>query len=1593
MAASCLNSELWKSWERQGKTEYIKQVKQLVKNDENPSLLFSKSTKNQGLTRFIYELIWHGINGPLRKEAAASTIGELVSLHKEMPSIILDVVGVIDAETAIAENNTEERQRFCFIVRESEKYLSDKLLKERLDIDTLQDVGTLKNRNFYTKFIKVKTKLYYKQRKFNLFREESEGYAKLITELNQEICGSITPKYILEVIKSLIGCFNLDPNRVLDIILESFECRPDQYQFFIPLLQSYMCDPKILCEVLGFKFSFYQSNPEEPTPESLYIVTALMLQHEVILLDDIYCWLTPHDSVIQKMWEEEMSSAQEYVRKLNIISTKDKDKEEPVEEKETLQDNFNSNQKFGLCDALLKVGNWNHAEQLTRKLPDHCAMDQAPVAKSLCQLLHSTIEPVYRKNCGLSSKVMGQPVPLPTNPLAPRPAVTFLDLRKDAIPMLLALGPSLHNDPVLMYKILRLSKAALAQKDTLRLQCGADPVMPAPQGDTLYMDIVTLLDEVILPSLSHMDCNCCIAEEVWNVIKQYPYQIRYCLYSRWKNETYQLHAKLLRKRGESLKKIKSIMKRVSKENIKPAGRLIGKLTHSTPGFLFDYVLLQIQIYDNLIGPVVDSLKYLTSLSYDVLGYCLVEAMASADRACFKYDGTSISAWLQSLSKFCGAIFKKYNIELTGLLQYVANQLKAQKSLDLLILKEIVQKMAGIEAAEEMTAEQLDAMAGGELLKAEAGYFSQVRNTKKSSQRLKEALGEQNLAVALCLLMAQQRYCVVYRETENSHLKLVGKLYDQCQDTLVQFGTFLASSLSVEEYTTKLPSIHSMLADYHIHTDVAFFLARPMFTNAINIKFDALRKADPNCKKMSAQMKYQKYVEAAAEIMGPVVESIRPLHPPKVWEDISPQFLVTFWSLTMYDLHVPVESYQKEIAKIKALQAMEKDAAVGGKGKKEQERYTALVEKLEEERKKQQEHVEKVMARLKQEKDSWFLSRSAKSAKNETITQFLQRCIFPRCIFTSTDAVYCAKFVHTIHSLKTANFSTLLCYDRLFCDITYTVTSCTENEANRYGRFLCAMLETVMKWHADDVTFNKECANYPGFVTKFRVCNQFSEADDHVGFENYRHVCHKWHYKITKALVVCLDSKDYVQIRNSLIILIKILPHFPVLPKLVQIIEKKIEKVREEEKSQRQDLFILATSYSGHLKAKSSSMIKESDFHQVPEKPSKAQETTPKVEPSGQHPPVTKPANGEVAKPEKERSSERHANEKSKEVAKESKEKKSTSRQVDSSSTKSAPTKSSTSATSSSDSKRDSGQVKERADKEKGKESYESKEKVSKKEERREETDKERRAKEKKEEKALREERIYREEQRFLERSSKDDRYAVSNSGTMSGGDRYYDRGGGTYGSSGGGSYHHRGEADDPHDREDISSLSNSSTGSATGGSHRRSSQEPPEVDRDAKRRKMEAVSSSKSTKSDERKAAAMEVPSSSSSSAMEKPEKKERSSSKAGKEKSRGEKIGAPAMSSDMGEEREPRKERKVARKRDRAEEALILAEKRRKEEEKAAKMQSHQNGDPLDAHGRDKHHYTSSNREKSPYVRERERSHDRDGRDKHRRSSEAKRR
>lgn len=176
-----------------------------------------------------------------------------------------------------------------------------------------------------------------------------------------------------------------------------------------------MKDPKILCEVLGSKYMFLRNN-EKPVPKSLYTVTAQLIQHEIICLDDIYIWvsyrnfleflilfnllklqLTPDDKVMQRECDKAMKDAKEYVRKLQIISINNKETEDTPEEPENPEEKYIHNQKFGLCEALLRIGDWKNAEQVIKQLPEHYAVDQRPIAQAMCNLLHCVVEPVYRE--------------------------------------------------------------------------------------------------------------------------------------------------------------------------------------------------------------------------------------------------------------------------------------------------------------------------------------------------------------------------------------------------------------------------------------------------------------------------------------------------------------------------------------------------------------------------------------------------------------------------------------------------------------------------------------------------------------------------------------------------------------------------------------------------------------------------------------------------------------------------------------------------------------------------------------------------------------------------------------------------------------------------------------------------------------------------------------------------------------------------------------------------------------------------------------------------------------------------------------------
>lgn len=62
-----------------------------------------------------------------------------------------------------------------------------------------------------------------------------------------------------------------------------------------------------------------------------------------------------------------------------------------------------------------------------------------------------------------------------------------------------------------------------------------------------------------------------------------------------------------------------------------------------------------------------------------------------------------------------------------------------------------------------------------------------------------------------------------------------------------------------------------------------------------------------------------YVEAANSIMAEAMEATHSLYPEETWTHITPSLYVAFWSLSLYDLDVPVDAYTTTISKVKDLQ--------------------------------------------------------------------------------------------------------------------------------------------------------------------------------------------------------------------------------------------------------------------------------------------------------------------------------------------------------------------------------------------------------------------------------------------------------------------------------------------------------------------------------------------------------------------------------------------------------------------------------------------------------------------------------------------------
>ncbi|KAK4046542.1 THO2 plays a role in transcriptional elongation [Microbotryomycetes sp. JL201] len=357
---------------------------------------------------------------------------------------------------AADNQNRTELARLVKLLIDSQ-VLSSQACAERLDT-LLLALPTLRLVPDFRTFSRLEVS--YKQQKFNLMREESEGYAKL----SIEILGNLGPPHsldngqpqepersrlaranrVVDSIKSLIGNFDLDPDRCLDIILDAFSDElENHYQFFLDLLRVSPWAPRsshaskdqgqgkgkakdvpldvgiedeqgrsLIAQILGFKFTYYQGDGVEPASDRLFVMTALLIWHGFVKLADLWTHLSPEDEILAKVeteYRDEQDKLARSVGGANALAmagalvdddattsatTTQSTADAAAEAAASATPRQLPNQKLDMLRALLTVGDLKHAMFIVAQYP-YLVPANPDVADLLNRALSVSIEPAY----------------------------------------------------------------------------------------------------------------------------------------------------------------------------------------------------------------------------------------------------------------------------------------------------------------------------------------------------------------------------------------------------------------------------------------------------------------------------------------------------------------------------------------------------------------------------------------------------------------------------------------------------------------------------------------------------------------------------------------------------------------------------------------------------------------------------------------------------------------------------------------------------------------------------------------------------------------------------------------------------------------------------------------------------------------------------------------------------------------------------------------------------------------------------------------------------------------------------------------------
>ncbi|RCK54347.1 THO complex subunit 2 [Candida viswanathii] len=1031
---------------------------------------------------------------------------------------------------------------------------------------------------------------YLTQKKFNLLHEEVEGYSKFITEMYtifREPDTDFKIDYALQVVDKLIGHYDLDPNRCLDVLIEVFAVIVvSQHRNILRFLRKSRWWPEVesdcssistlsvggsdtAAKVIGLKILSGCTKDWE----SYKTLFAILIKEGFVSFGSIFKYLSPNDEEMQKLEEEHKKKLDRdvLIAGANALAlaapladdeeessdgkTKKKSSSGPEPEKNTISSMLGTNTKYQFLKTFLAFGLYWPSIFILTKYPFLAQIDDViPVLVN--RLFAGIIDPLYKgeriftedevdsmHECRAvaysrpHNSVNVEPASLvyyftfraPYNDFAGKrfkfcyqewteqlPKVTDIDSLIQVSKELLAFnGPYLAKSVIIFNKLCQVVQNLMAK--------GEDK-----------SKIYSYFRNFIFPAMPLIEENSIAIDNAYEILGAFPIEDRFSLYG----ELYLVLAKnnpLIKiAYSKAEKSTKDVLKRLSKENVRPMMRRLAKISVSNPLPCLLTILQQIESYDNLNTLVVETARYFNAYGWDNLTAAILMRLASSRSS--TYNGMSERQWAQSLASFIGKICQRYPraIDIKTILLYILKSFHSGETIGLLVLKEMFISMGGIQTITNLTLNQIDLInCGSSLQKIVHNTIDDLRFERQATGRylikcLSDLDAVNELLVLLCRISSQLTFT-----GDEEYLKVLVSKSDDLNSVIRMFVTLI----SLYGDDLKLMSVKE-LNDLGVPLPWAFEVWRAKG----DIQLDQL----------------------PAEIHNTLFDN--------------------FWKLSLHDINYSDELYDQETLKLQSnIKSLTDSIALNVKNKEvsrstidkqrdELDASKSYEDSLPKERESHKEDNEVINKKLEEVSGEWF--------ENLKIEDFILQCVFQRNATSSFDAVYSARFIFKLHSIKTKNYSLINVLDLLFKSriLFGTLFTSTPTEAENIGLFFADILKTLQGWTDEK---------------KYAEVELKDQEGDTVTFDDFRNLLFEYHSIILEEVKIGLQVTEYISRNNTITFLKNLLGVYPTVVEHCEIVVKLIEHLALTE--ERNDLKLASNALLVHIKSRSKEWVPTWDF--------------------------------------------------------------------------------------------------------------------------------------------------------------------------------------------------------------------------------------------------------------------------------------------------------------------------------------------------------------------------------------------------------------